>query len=118
MTTPPPPEIVEGDLWYLINNLGVGLGSIPAGERVTIVYYLPPFSPGALPTLEYTVVSRYDYEDWGYDEFGNWAKIPHQRLLAYPEPDFRRMFARVEEEPEPEPEEEPGPEEGAEGEKE
>ncbi|MFJ1700402.1 hypothetical protein ACIOHC_36025 [Streptomyces sp. NPDC088252] len=91
MSTPPPSEIVVGDTWELISDLGVGLGAIPAGSQVKIYLYLSPDDYYS-PTDDYTVVSRYTYTDWGYDETGNWAQIEQNRLLAYPEPDFRLMF--------------------------
>ncbi|MFD4858426.1 hypothetical protein [Streptomyces atratus] len=94
MSTPPPLDIVVGDTWELIKDLGVGLGSIPAGSEVKIYLYLSPDEYYS-PTDEYTVVSRYVYTDWGYDETGNWALIEQQRLLAYPESDFRLMFVPV-----------------------
>lgn len=90
MGTPPPPAIVVGDTWVLTRDLGVGLGSLPAGSEVLIHQYL---SPEDYPSSsgEYTVVAKYTYEDWGYDQNGNWALIEQARLLAYPESEFRTM---------------------------
>lgn len=91
MSTPPPQEIAVGDTWELSTDLGVGLGALPAGSEVVIFLYLSPDDYYS-PSNEYTVVSRYVYTDWGYDDTGNWALIGQQRLLAYPETDFRLMF--------------------------
>ncbi|MFH9606865.1 hypothetical protein [Streptomyces sp. NPDC017448] len=96
MSTPPPAQIVVGDTWTLKNNLGVGLGAIPAGAKVTIAFYLSPDEYYS-PTEEYTVAARYVYTDWGYGPGGNWERIEQQRLLAYSESDFRLMFAPNEE---------------------
>ena len=90
MTTPP--GIAVGQVWELINDLGVGLGMIEAGAQVTIADVLPPFSPGVVQVNENVIVAEYRYMDYVYDDYGNMVEAECVRFLAYPESQFRQMF--------------------------
>lgn len=87
------PEINVGDKWRLKADLGTGVGALPAGAEVTISTVLGPFSPGVAQVNENTIISTYAYLDWVYDDDGNLVQEESTRRLAYPESQFRSLFA-------------------------
>lgn len=92
MSTPPEQPIALGDVWVLTNDLGIGLGAIPAGAEVTIEDYLEPFTPGVGQTEEWTVVSRYTYLRDVMGPDGTPTQQEATRRLAYADSEFRARF--------------------------
>lgn len=74
---------------------GSGMGEIPAGAEVSVLYVVPPHTPGVGDSRHETVVVEYRYEVQVLDENDVYRSVMVPRSLSLPVPQFEALFEEV-----------------------